>query len=80
MSKFQRLFTISICMEVAEKRRLSRNGKKNENVFDIQQGVSILLCVKERPAILNRQRSITRICGEKVAKKNIGCFRTDGCP
>ncbi len=47
-------------------------AQRDENVFDIVQGVSILLCVKQRdnPPPL---RSITRICGG-AGRRNIERF------
>ena len=44
--------------------------KKDENVFDISQGVCILLCVKESDN-LHQQRFITRICGDPERKNTI---------
>ena len=49
-------------------------AENDENVFDIIQGVTILLCVKEHATIRHQRRYIMQVCGDSE-RKNIGFFR-----
>ena len=55
----------------SRKKETVPTGKKDENVFDIQQGVSILLCVKERDNPASAKIYYTDLWGSREEKYNL---------
>ena len=59
----------------AKKREVAPDGGKDENVFDIQQGVAISIFVKE-PGRPGRPKCITPNCGANDRTSTTGCWIT----